>query len=1201
MRLPGPSMPSQRQSQTAAGIALVILALFTAFAVTQAVRPSQEESTLSQRDNIVQARQFLPWIFGGGQTTTIANPAQPAITTPLPAAAPPTPNNQQQQGPLGGVIPQVGHIIPSLLASLTSALAAVVTPVPSILNPGNVVSVVTNVAPAPVVSILQPGGGPVIPTAIPNVEGSNGGLLPPIQSAVNSIVGVGGSALPLPAGSGLPVPLPTQVVGGIPVSEVTAAIGNGASIITNIPEVLVSVVSSIVGHIPSAVNNLPSLIPVSDIVGATAVVPGLSSLVASVLQSASVIMPLPTTAPQLPEDLPTDGNLCTGVLYESGIPTFITVPCPRQSSPPATSAAPLSNAPASNSAVVPANPPASSQPGLSTPAATLTAGPSQPPPTASSPAGGASATPPSSNPTTQAGAGGPGNNGHPQNTAPAGQPQSPVQSSRPVDPKPANPSPAATQAPNQASSGAGDSPSASAPAASPLTTLTVAAGTAVSNPNGVPANSGNGQSPSPTSQAGGSVFGVDEGQDPSSGNNIPPGTPVIPISDCPAVVQCPACPASPAKPPSGSCPCPGRGYSCSECLNGWFCPPEETPMLPAPCGMGWPCYHCKGGWYCAPDSNNMAPAAANDPPVVVIKTVTAFVAPQPTGIGNGGTGDGGNTNGSGNSGNGNGGNGSNGGNGNGNSNGAPGNDDPGAGNGGSPAASTPCTTASNGQYTGPPGNGAGSAPNSIPDNSGSGNGNGNGNSNSSGNGSGNGDAGNGNPGNPASTPCTTTGGQPTDPSGSDGGSGDGSGNSGPANIPEPPAASPAPPPSNPNPPASPNQPPSPVSPAPNGNPPAGYGSYPANPANGNSNNGPGNGSGSGAPSGKGAPSNTGPSIPGPGSNAGAGSGNGSPDNREPKPAPEVTGWEYLGCFKDSAVRTLDGDPSIFFTGSMSNEKCIAHCGSMGFQLAGTEYGKECWCGTAFQLAVRIPEEQCNEVCDGKSTDICGGDWAVTVYSRSGRALSLPSDDDVANGAGGGNGNGNGNGNSGSGTGNNGGAGNPPSAPQNPAPEPPAAPPAVPSASPPQTPGQGQRPPPPAGNPQDSSTPPASPNPAPQPQIDIASLIQSIINALPKAPPDGAYGSSLGARDSGSSDSNGLALPANSAVPDNSAGGTPMMGPGPINPMEGLSHYGDEKKEVPSRNMKRSSIIGRRAAAKFDGIVCVGEDGNDGDCLAKAQV
>lgn len=63
----------------------------------------------------------------------------------------------------------------------------------------------------------------------------------------------------------------------------------------------------------------------------------------------------------------------------------------------------------------------------------------------------------------------------------------------------------------------------------------------------------------------------------------------------------------------------------------------------------------------------------------------------------------------------------------------------------------------------------------------------------------------------------------------------------------------------------------------------------------------------------------------------------------------------------------------------------------------------------------------------------------------------------------------------------------------------------------------------------------------------------------------------------------------------------MMGPGPINPMEGLSRYGDEKKEVPSRNMKRSSIIGRRAVAKFDGTICDREDEYDDGCLTKAQV
>lgn len=47
-------------------------------------------------------------------------------------------------------------------------------------------------------------------------------------------------------------------------------------------------------------------------------------------------------------------------------------------------------------------------------------------------------------------------------------------------------------------------------------------------------------------------------------------------------------------------PCPGRGYTCDECGDGWFCPPQQTPALPAPCGYGWPCYHCKGGWFCVP-------------------------------------------------------------------------------------------------------------------------------------------------------------------------------------------------------------------------------------------------------------------------------------------------------------------------------------------------------------------------------------------------------------------------------------------------------------------------------------------------------------------------------------------------------------------------------------------------------------------------
>lgn len=60
---------------------------------------------------------------------------------------------------------------------------------------------------------------------------------------------------------------------------------------------------------------------------------------------------------------------------------------------------------------------------------------------------------------------------------------------------------------------------------------------------------------------------------------------------------------------SGSGPCPGQGYTCSDCLDGWFCPPSQTPAAQVPCGYGWPCYHCGGGFFCIPAPQTIAPAA----------------------------------------------------------------------------------------------------------------------------------------------------------------------------------------------------------------------------------------------------------------------------------------------------------------------------------------------------------------------------------------------------------------------------------------------------------------------------------------------------------------------------------------------------------------------------------------------------------------
>ncbi|KAI0015732.1 WSC-domain-containing protein [Xylariomycetidae sp. FL0641] len=53
---------------------------------------------------------------------------------------------------------------------------------------------------------------------------------------------------------------------------------------------------------------------------------------------------------------------------------------------------------------------------------------------------------------------------------------------------------------------------------------------------------------------------------------------------------------------------------------------------------------------------------------------------------------------------------------------------------------------------------------------------------------------------------------------------------------------------------------------------------------------------------------------------------------------------YAGCFGDPAngARALAGDRTA--DANMTNEACVGYCKARGFALAGTEYGRECYCG-----------------------------------------------------------------------------------------------------------------------------------------------------------------------------------------------------------------------------------------------------------------
>ncbi|KAF9495858.1 hypothetical protein BDN71DRAFT_1390602 [Pleurotus eryngii] len=102
-------------------------------------------------------------------------------------------------------------------------------------------------------------------------------------------------------------------------------------------------------------------------------------------------------------------------------------------------------------------------------------------------------------------------------------------------------------------------------------------------------------------------------------------------------------------------------------------------------------------------------------------------------------------------------------------------------------------------------------------------------------------------------------------------------------------------------------------------------------------------------------------------------------------------FAYAGCFVDSSnARILNGGSTTSST--LSVNSCISSCSARGFVYAGTEYGKECWCGSDLASgATRAAESDCKMTCSGQASDICGGSNRISLYRlSSGTSSSSPS-------------------------------------------------------------------------------------------------------------------------------------------------------------------------------------------------------------------
>lgn len=90
---------------------------------------------------------------------------------------------------------------------------------------------------------------------------------------------------------------------------------------------------------------------------------------------------------------------------------------------------------------------------------------------------------------------------------------------------------------------------------------------------------------------------------------------------------------------------------------------------------------------------------------------------------------------------------------------------------------------------------------------------------------------------------------------------------------------------------------------------------------------------------------------------------------------------YVGCFVDQ------GYPPALSGASGTSKKltiqtCIQFCRRKGHQYAGVEAGYACFCGSSSEVDVlqMVSSSQCDQVCFGRSNELCGGDGKLSVYS-----------------------------------------------------------------------------------------------------------------------------------------------------------------------------------------------------------------------------
>jgi hypothetical protein len=102
----------------------------------------------------------------------------------------------------------------------------------------------------------------------------------------------------------------------------------------------------------------------------------------------------------------------------------------------------------------------------------------------------------------------------------------------------------------------------------------------------------------------------------------------------------------------------------------------------------------------------------------------------------------------------------------------------------------------------------------------------------------------------------------------------------------------------------------------------------------------------------------------------------------PAPVQAVGDWTYQGCSLDNVNQKRTFPWQLIFD-TMEPSDCLNACAEFGYMVAGLEYGRECYCGDIPDIAKAgssfVDDSQCNVVCAGDASAICGGGSRMSTY------------------------------------------------------------------------------------------------------------------------------------------------------------------------------------------------------------------------------